>query len=195
VRRLALLLAATAALALSACGDSDGGKADGARAGTGVVTELTAAQFAALERANELESCNPLDAADPLLGPIGESCREFTSVQRGMIAATGCKSGRDCKRIFDKMSRRTLQAGTTGHTTDRKIRATGLKDACKHALLTPGSVYRALRQLESALRDAAPRVATGTPDDARLEIGNMAEIADQLPDRGELLAELRTACR
>jgi hypothetical protein len=187
------ILGLVAAVALTACGDSGGGKKDAPKTGKAVITELTADQFGALERANSLESCAPLDDADPLLGPIRRSCEAYTGVESGMIAATDCQSGPDCKRVFTKMERKARKAAATGHATDRGVRATGLEAACKHALLTPGTVYRALRQLEAALRASVPRL--GNPDDARLEIGGMAKIAGLLPDRGKLLAELRAACR
>lgn len=220
-KRTACLCVIGMALALAACGDAGRDTApvtvDVPR-GPPATQELTAAQFAAIERVYEaalpldalraagagsqyeleaatrslLHACRQLDARDPLLGPLRSEC---SAGARAAFAAAGIVACQ-CKRAYEAVGRAIGRFVAAAHAADRAVDDAQLAPACTNTLVIAASAYAYYQQLATAI--GMKQRALGSESGewaAELALRKAIEMSRLQPTYDHQLRELRAGCR
>jgi hypothetical protein len=220
-KRTACLCVIGAALALPACGDagSDTAPVTGPRT-TPATTELTAAQFEAIERVYVaalaldalraagagsqyeleaatrplLDACRQLDARDPLLGALRSACSTGARVAFAAHGIADCSH--DCTEVYKAVGDAIDRFVAASHAADRALDRVQFAPACTNALVSSPAAYAYYQQLAAAIRmKQHARDSDSGALQAALAMSKAAEMARLQPTGAWLLRELRAGCR
>lgn len=195
------LAVATTCVALSACGDGDGGAPTSPAAppaNAGVASGLGAERFKALDALyvailpsdeisgdepfeqieaasrSAVAACDALDADDPLLGALRRPCPKVARLARQFDEIEGCETSpvNRCLGVVGVTQVTLADIKRLSRGADRAIAQAELTPGCREALVTPALAYEAFAGFAQALQLLEGGYERGSAAD--VERGNRA---------------------